>query len=106
MNSVNLLVGHRSGHGATYWILWQYFPQRPLNSVCRVIDELKLYRIHPRALLPAQKLDDLQRIADMVVEFSDGLHSRSHQIATGFGFPGHLPTQTAGKKSGKAIAED
>ena len=42
----------------------------------------------------------------MVIEFGNGFHPLSHQIATGFGFPGHLPKQAAGKESGKTIAEN
>jgi hypothetical protein len=41
-----------------------------------------------------------------VIQFSNSFHPLSHQVTMGFGFPRHLPKQSTGKQSSKAVAED
>ena len=54
----------------------------------------------------AQKFDDLQSVADMVIEFRNGFHPLRHQLTAGFLFPRHLENQTARKQSRETVAED
>ncbi|MGB8131243.1 MAG: hypothetical protein WCG81_15750 [Candidatus Angelobacter sp.] len=105
LNIVHLLAVDR-GASVADGIAWQHLLQGPLNTIGRVIDELKLDCVQARAFLPSQKLDHLQCIPDVVVELGDGFHTLSYQISTGFCFPCHLPEQTASEQSGKAIAKD
>jgi hypothetical protein len=71
-------------------IFGQYLTQRPFYSVRRFFDQLQLFGVDSRAWLRSAKLDYLEGIADMVIQFGDGLHPLAHQLAVRSFVPHHL----------------
>ena len=65
-----------------------------------------MHRVQSRTLLAAQKLDYLERIADVMIELSDSLYPRTDQLTSGLCFSHHLVKKSARKQPSQTIADD
>lgn len=100
-----VILASRAAWRGPLWIPGQHFPQGPLDPGHRFIDELQLGSVE-RGLGASRVPDDLESIADMVVQLGDGSYAVADDFAFVLFIPGELIKQPPGRDTRNQSADE